>query len=303
MKLFADVMSAVLDLLGGAQFHSSPEVRFEKVDRLYRNAKRDQWNLDDRRDRYFAQKADELGLPTEQAEAVCRLFSSFYYGERGAEIISSQLVSLVPDLEAAKFLATQVVDEARHIEVFEGILGTVDRLYPMNPFLNALLTDMSRIRTREEKLIGMNMLIEGLALSAFREACRTLKHVLKVPDAAYRAIGEPIEAILRDESRHVGFAVIYLPELIRTSSFRRRAEIRLRQVVWLVLLYGSLKYQQRDQELIGVDHVRVLAEVLSDHEQRLAEIGGNVLVSTDWMSRFVPAMDRVVDRVIGRKAA
>src|SRR5688572_2410119 len=199
-----DVISGVLDALGGAVFHTSPDVRYEKVDRLYRHAKRDQWNLDDRRDHYFGSKAEELGLTQAQGEAMGRLTSSFYYGERGAKIISSQLVSLVPDVEASKFLATQVMDEARHVEVFEGMLGYVGRIYPMNPFLNALLTDMSRIRTREEKLIGMNMLVEGLALSAFRASCRTMKENLNVSEAGYRAIGEPIEAILRDEARHVG---------------------------------------------------------------------------------------------------
>lgn len=297
-----DILSAILDSLGGAQFHGSPEVKYEKVERLYKNAKRDQWNLDDRRDRYFDVRADELPFSREQTAAFSRLFSSFYYGERGAKVISSQLVAIVPDLEAAKFLATQVVDEARHVEVFEGILGRLGRICPMNPFLNALLTDMSRQPHREEKLIGMNMLVEGLALAAFRTVLRVMKD-LKLPDVAYRAIGEPIEAILRDEARHVGFAVIYLPDLIRGSSFRRRAEIRLRQLVWLGLLYGSLKYQQCDQETVGVDHVKVLAEILADHEERLAEMGGDVLVSTDLMKRFVPAVDRLVDRIRGRRAA
>lgn len=297
-----DILGAVADALGGAKFHRSPEVRYERVDRLYRNAKRDQWNLDDRRDRYFSARAEELGLTRDQLESTARLFSSFYYGERGAKVISSELVGLVPDVEASKFLATQVMDEARHVEVFEGILHALDRIYPMNPFLNALLTDMSRQPHREEKLIGMNMLVEGLALAAFRNAIRTLKR-LNVPEAAYRAVGEPIEAILRDEARHVGFGVIYLPELMRASTFRRRAEVRLRQVVWLALLYASLKYQSRDQELLGVDRVQVLTEILSDHEERLAEVGGDVLVSTEWMKRFIPAMDRLVDRFIARRAA
>jgi len=298
-----DVIGAALDALGGARFHTPADVRFEKVDRLYRNAKRDQWNLDDRRDRYFATTAEEMGLTPEQLGASMRLLSSFYYGERGAKVISSQLVGMVPDLEASKFLATQVVDEARHVEVFEAILAKVGGISPMNPLLNALLTDLGRCAHREEKLIGMNMLVEGLALGAFKTMCRTLRDGLHVSEAGYRAVGEPIEAILRDESRHVGFAVLYLPDLIGTSSLRRRAEIRLRQLVWLGLLYASLKYQERDQDLMGVDHIEVLREVLADHEERLAEMGGEVLVSTDHMRRLIPALDRLVDRVAGLRAA
>ena len=69
-----DVVTKALDALGGARFHTSPDVRHDRVDRLYRHGKRDQWNLDDRRDRYFSVKIDELART--MAERLTALYGS-----------------------------------------------------------------------------------------------------------------------------------------------------------------------------------------------------------------------------------
>lgn len=300
-------MSAVLDALGGRRFQLALDVDNWKVDRLYTMAKRDQWNLDDRRAYFFPSRegldvAEWLGVTEAQRLAAANLYSSVYYGEQGAKVVSAQLTTLVPTNEASKFLATQVMDEARHVEVFEGVLNFIDRVRGMNPFLNALLTDISATRHREEKLIGMNLLVEGLALAAFKATLKGLKE-LGVSERGYRAIGEPIEGIMRDESRHVGFGVVLLPDLLRTLSMRRKVEVRIRQLAWLGLLYGSIKYHQRDQETVGVDHVKLLLDLLEDHERRIAECGANVLVSTDRVKSLIPTMDRLVDAVLRRERA
>jgi hypothetical protein len=299
-------MSAILDALGGARFQLALEVENRKIDRLYTIAKRDQWNLDDRRAEFFPPRDEVgdvnewLGVTDAQRCAAAHLFSSVYYGEQGAKIISAQLTTLASTNEASEFLANQVMDEARHVEVFEGILNFIDRVHGMNPFLNALLTDIARTSHREEKLIGMNLLVEGLALAAFKATLKGLTE-LGISEQGYRAVGTPIEAIMRDESRHVGFGVVLLPDLLRSASRRRKVEIRLRQLAWLGLLYGSVKYHQRDQELMGVDHVALLIDLLSDHERRVMECDANVLVSTERMQQMIPAIDRLVDRVLRRE--
>jgi hypothetical protein len=300
------VLSGMLDALGGAQFQLDFAVQNKKVDRLYRIAKRDQWNLDDRRDTFFPPLEPGtdvnawLNVTDAQRVAAARCYSSVYYGEQGAKIISAQLTPLMPTNEASKFLATQVMDEARHVEVFEGVIGFIDRLHGMNPFLNALLTDIARCGHREEKLIGMNLLVEGLALAAFKATLKGLRE-LGVSEQGYQAVGAPVEGIMRDESRHVGFGVVFLPDLLLKAGRRRKLEIRLRQLAWLGLLYGSIKYHQRDQETMGVDHIALLIELLTDHERRIAECGANVLVSTDRMQRLIPTIDRLVDQVLRRE--
>ncbi len=297
----------VLDAMGGAKFKLDVEVDNRKVARLYRMAKRDQWNLDDKRDHFFPPSRegidvnDWLGVDDVVRTAAARSFSSFYYGEHGAKIVSAQLTCMAPTNESAKFLATQTMDEARHVEVFEGILGFIDRIHPMNPFLNAFLADVARTKCMVSKLIGMNLLVEGLALSSFRVILNNLKGGLNVSERGYRAIGEPIEAIIRDESRHVGFGVVFLPDLMSKLSRRRKAELRLRQLGWLGLIYGSVKYHQRDQEILGLDYVALLESVLSDHERRIQECGGNALVSTERMKNLIPMMNKLVDTALRRE--
>ncbi|MBL4847296.1 MAG: ferritin-like domain-containing protein [Planctomycetes bacterium] len=296
------VINRVLDALGGAKFKLDVEVQNRKIDRLYTMAKRDQWNLDDNREHFFPPDRggidlnEWLGVDDDVRIAAARCFSSFYYGEHGAKVISAQLVNLMPTNESSKFMATQVMDEARHVEVFEGILGFIDRIHPMNPFLNAFLGDISRVRHTGSKLIGMNLLVEGLALSSFRMILREMRAGANVSPRGYRAIGEPIESIIRDESRHVGFGVVILPELLHKIPRRIKAEMRIRQLAWLGLLYGSVKYHQEDQEKMGLDYVQLLSDVIDDHEKRIQDCGGDALVSTERMKSLVPTMDRIVDR-------
>jgi hypothetical protein len=301
------VINRILDALGGAHFKLDVEVQNRKVDRLYTMAKRDQWNLDDRREHFFPQDRNGidlnewLGVDDDVRIAAARCFSSFYYGEHGAKVISAQLTNMMPTNESSKFMATQVMDEARHVEVFEGILGFIDKIHPMNPFLNAFLGDISRVRHVGSKLVGMNLLVEGLALSSFRMILREMKSGANVSDRGYRAIGEPIEAIIRDESRHVGFGVVFLPELLQKIPRRIKAEMRIRQLAWLGLLYGSVKYHQEDQEKMGLDYVKLLSDVIEDHERRIQDCGGDALVSTERMKSLVPTMDRLVDRFLRKE--
>lgn len=303
------MITRILDALGGAKFKLDVEVQNRKVDRLYTMAKRDQWNLDDRREHFFPSDRDGidlnewLGVDDDVRIAAARCFSSFYYGEHGAKVISAQLTNMMPTNESSKFMATQVMDEARHVEVFEGILGFIDKIHPMNPFLNAFLGDIGRARHLASKLVGMNLLVEGLALSSFRMILREMKAGGNVSPRGYRAIGEPIEAIIRDESRHVGFGVVFIPEVLSTIPRRVKAEMRIRQLAWLGLLYGSVKYHQEDQEKMGLDYVKLLSDVIEDHEKRIQDCGGDALVSTERMKSLVPTMDRLVDRFLRKERA
>jgi hypothetical protein len=298
------VFGRVLSAIGDARFQLDVAVQNRKVDRLYRMAKRDQWNLDERREHFFPPSSEGvdinewLEVEDEVRVAAARCFSSFYYGEHGARLVSAQLTNLMPTNEAAKFMATQVMDEARHVEVFEGILGFIDRVHPMNPFLNAFLSDIARVRRAESKLVGMNLLVEGLALSSLRMILKNLKGGLNVSDRGYRAIGEPVEMIVRDESRHVGFGVLTLPDMLSKLPRRAKAQMRIRQLAWLGLLYGSVKFHQRDQEIMGLDYLQLLTDLIDDHEQRVQDCGGDALVSTERMKSLIPTMDRLVDRFL-----
>ena len=305
MISFESLTKNVLDNFGGKRFQLSTEIQNHRIARLYTKAKRDQWNLDNK-DFFPTEPMSReeinawLGINDEMRLAAARTFSSFYYGEQGAKLISAQLSLEAPTLESGKFLATQTMDEARHVEVFERILGLLDEIHPINPFLNALLADIYRAPSFAEKLVGMNLLVEGLALSAFRATIAALKPGVNISEQGYHAVGAPIEAIIRDESRHVGFGVVLLRDILGNLSFMEKTKLRVRQAGWLCLLYGSVKYHQRDQELIGIDYLALLNQVIEDHERRLVECGGDSLLSTAKMKSMVPAIDKLVDKVVSK---
>jgi hypothetical protein len=276
------------------------QVKNEKILRLYKKAVRDQWSFDERHPfptNFRNIDINEwLGTTDEVRIAAAKSFSSFYYGELGAKLISAQLTVLAPTNESSKFLATQTMDEARHVEAFEAMIGFIHgSIYPANPFLNAFLSDIVRTQHFEDKLVGMNLLVEGLALSAFRMVIKELKTEKNISRAGYAIIGSPMEDIIRDESRHVGFGVVFLPEVLEGLSWRRKTVLRLRQLAWLALLYGSVKYHQADMEVMGLDYLQLLRELIEDHEKRVADCGGDALVSTERMKSIIPMMDKLVD--------
>lgn len=295
------VKDYICKLLGNPSLNLSAEVKDAQIWRLYKKATRDQWAFDERHSfptNFRTIDLNEwLGVSEEMRMAAARSFSSFYYGEQGAKLISAQLTVLAPTNESSKFLATQTMDEARHAEAFEAMIGFIHgKIDPMNPFLNAFLSDIMRTKHFEDKLVGMNLLVEGLALSAFRMMLKELKIGKNISQGGYTIIGSPVEDILRDESRHVGFGVLFLPQVLSGLSRRRKAFLRLRQLAWLALLYGSVKYHQADMETMGLDYLKLLTELIEDHEKRVVECGGDALVSTERMQSLIPMMDKLVDR-------
>ncbi|MBZ0122045.1 MAG: hypothetical protein K8H88_33935 [Sandaracinaceae bacterium] len=300
-SLALSTLGRVVDALGGHTFQISPEVRHRRVHRLYENAKRDQWNASERLQ--YGDRLEAEGLSPEERTAICRVFSQLYYGERGAQVISSQLCTMVQDNEAAKFLSTQAMDEARHVEVFEKMLLGIEQVYPMNPFLNALLTDMMRTRSLEEKLIGMNLLVEGLALTIFKFTVKLFDADPRYHNAVGRAVYDSIQLILRDESRHVGFGMVYLPHLLQGLSRRRVREIQARQLAWMGLLFASVRYHKRDSERVGIPYLDILADILAEHQARVAEMGVEAIVTGEQLSKLIPSIDRAIDRVTGYERA
>lgn len=247
-------------------------VKYAEVDRLYEMAKRDQWNPSTR----FAPEEgpdfdDVKAFPVRERVAGARVLSDFYWGEQGAQIISSQLVSMVRENEARNFLSTQTMDEARHVEVFQKMLQQLDQVYPMNPYLRLLLNDIYRSDWVIEKMMGMNLFVEGLALSAFREAMSLHKD---------RHLDEVLRLIMKDESRHVGFGVKYLAPKLKRLLPHQKLRLQGKQLLWAFLLERSVRTHQREAEVFGVDLVGVVKQILRDHRDRVQEMASDALIDT-----------------------
>ena len=142
--------------------------------------------------------------------------SQFLHGEQGALLVASQLVSCAPTYNAKLYAASQTFDEARHVEVFNRYLQKrVGLTYPIGTGLKSILDKVLTDPRWDLKFVGMQIVIEGLALSAFQAA----KNHTKDP-----VLAQLLDYVLRDEARHVTFGVNYLEEFVATLSEEEREE-------------------------------------------------------------------------------
>ena len=142
--------------------------------------------------------------------------SQFLHGEQGALLVASQLCSCAPTLNAKLYAASQTFDEARHVEVFNKYLQQrVGMMYPINTHLKSIIDKILTDPRWDMKFIGMQIVIEGLALSAFNTTRET------TPDPVLKDV---VYLVTRDEARHVTFGVNYLEEFVSTLSQEEREE-------------------------------------------------------------------------------
>ena len=164
--------------------------------------------------------------------------SQFMHGEQGALLCTAKIVETVPWIDAKYYAATQVMDEARHVEVFAQYLDTkLDGHYPINTHLKLLLDDIISDSRWDMTYLGMQIMVEGLALAAFGLAMQT------TPDPLLKQL---LRYVMSDEARHVAFGVLSLQEfyagltdaeLMERQEFAFEAAVRMRdrflqQEVW-----------------------------------------------------------------------
>ncbi len=144
--------------------------------------------------------------------------SQFLHGEQGALVCTAKIVETVPWIDAKYYASTQVMDEARHVEVFARYLDTkLDGHYPVNPALQLLIDDIVRDDRWDMTYMGMQIMIEGLALAAFGFMHAVTQEPL---------LKKLLRYVMSDEARHVAFGVLSLKEYYEQLS---GDEIRERQ--------------------------------------------------------------------------
>ncbi len=151
-------------------------------------------------------------------EAQNHLLSQFMHGEQGALLCTAKIVETVPWIDAKYYAATQVVDEARHVEVFARYLDEkLTGHYPINAHLRMLLDDIINDSRWDMTYLGMQIMVEGLALAAFGMLHQTTSEPL---------LKKLLRYVMSDEARHVAFGVLSLEEYYASLS---AAELRERQ--------------------------------------------------------------------------
>lgn len=134
------------------------------------------------------------------------MLSQFLHGEQGALIATAKIVQTVPWEEAKFYAANQVADEARHVEVYHRYLTEKLGLsYEAHPSLAQLLDAIVSDSRWDVTYLGMQILIEGLALAAFG--------TLRLVNQSEPLIQDITDRIMQDEARHVAFGVITLSKL------------------------------------------------------------------------------------------
>ncbi len=144
--------------------------------------------------------------------------SQFLHGEQGALLATAQLVDSVDNLDSKLYAASQVVDEARHVDVYNRYLHTkIGFSYPINPHLKTLLDLVLKDSRWDMKFLGMQIMVEGLALAAFGMIRTNTDEPLLRDLTAY---------VMGDEARHVAFGILSLRDYYREQpeSVRRERE-------------------------------------------------------------------------------
>src|SRR5213080_1024277 len=235
--------------------------------KLYERAKKSQWNAQTdlpwdtdvdqehvvlanalANNMTFGRELDTKGTPFEKwgdaewlavgVQSQNWTLSQCLHGEQGALICTAKVVETVPWIDAKCYAATQVMDEARHVEVFAKYLDEkLSGHYPINAHLRLLLDDIIADSRWDMTYLGMQIMVEGLALAAFGFLHQmTTEPLLK----------QLLRYVMSDEARHVAFGVLSLQEyytelsdkeMLDRQEFTFEAAVRMRdrflqQEVW-----------------------------------------------------------------------
>lgn len=211
----------------------------EELAALYERGKKGQWNAETdvdwsqeiRRDEWFLPRENVQLLPTVLTamgadEETCReaawdefafTMSQLLHGEQAALQICGQLTNACPTMDAKFYAASQVADEARHVEVIAKLLqrkfGTV---YPIGATLKVLLDELLQAPTWKTKTLGMQTLFEGVAVGIFDGIQKTSLNPL---------LSDIIRRVKQDEARHAAFGILSMRRTVKEATEEEMAEM------------------------------------------------------------------------------
>jgi hypothetical protein len=215
------------------------------------------------RSSYWRSLPEETRWEATKRAAAFRL-SNFLHGEQGALLVASQLVNCVPHTDAKFYAATQTMDEARHVEVFARYLGKLDCVRPIAPALKSVLDTTLQTGNWMHKLVGMQIVVEGLALFSFRRMRQMTEEPL---------LKELLTYVSQDEARHHAYGVQYLERCTPLLQDAERDELEDFALEAAKALAGSQSQQGLLMTLIaavseaGVDVTALIDSVRKEHAE------------------------------------
>ena len=190
------------------------------------------------------ERMDERGRRAVRHHMAAWLNSQFLHGEQGALICTAKIVQVCPDVDSKFYAATQVMDEARHMETYSRYLREkVELAYPINANLKSLLNDIVGDPRWDMTNLGMQIMVEGLALAAFS----------MIRDYSNEPLAKALNTyVMQDEARHVAFGRLALRELYPQLTQPERDE-REEFVVYASYLMRDRFLAEEVWENVGLD--------------------------------------------------
>lgn len=218
--------------------------KFARLERLYHVGQKNAWDGQAVL-RGLIEKNGGIKLPAEKRAAIARIFSIILWGELAAWNVSADIAEAIDDVEAKMAASGQVFDEARHFYTMRDYLLELGiEIPPLDGYTRAVLIDILEAKSLVAKLIGMQLLVENIAVHLFRAVGKSRVEPV---------LSELMPLFERDEARHVGLGVLYLPaqlkKLARIEAVRLQAfQVKISTfVIWATILL-------RDAfETLGVD--------------------------------------------------
>lgn len=215
MKLFKDHEA----------YHSS------QLEQLVNRAYEAQWSAEKRIDWAAATQLPE-GL---KVDDYADMISQLYYAEVLTIEVCSRLIQEVPDFQAKRFLCTQLADEARHAQAYKTYLDRFGGLRPVDPGLKATFDSGLAWRGNYCALVvALHVILEGEALHQQRKRIDTL------PCPVFAQVNSEI---IRDESRHAAFGILYMRDKLVELTPADRMQI----MNWIQSIWGNWEKANRNR--------------------------------------------------------
>ncbi len=223
---------------------------------------------------YWKSLSADTQLELNRRVASFRL-SNFLHGEQGALMVAAQLVNATPHTDAKFYAATQTMDEARHVEVFAKYIKKLDEVRPIAPALKHILDATLQTDDWMKKLVGMQIVVEGLALYSFRE----MRNLTQEP-----LLKELLTYVARDEARHHAYGVTYLSRCVPQLTDSQRSDLED-----FALEAARTLIDQRNQQTFFSTILAIWAEVGVDPAAMLTSLQNE----REELSKQVPAGKRL----------
>jgi hypothetical protein len=260
------------------------QAKFDRVERLYHVAHKQAWDgkqvLNE-----LIKKHGGIHLPEDKKRALGEIFSTILWGELAAWSISADLALQLEDTEAKMAATSQVFDEARHFYVMRDYLLALGvAIPPLDGYTHTVLVELLDTRRLTDKLLGMQLIVESVAVTLFKTVA-----MAKVEPV----LSDLLPYFERDEARHVGLGVLYLPKLLAKIGPLEAARLKMMQLKIVTLIGWGTHLKKPYFEKLGIDNndsfrrgMRLNREVMEGMRSKSGEEPPGVLIGMESAQRM-----------------